>query len=270
MPVESNKAVVERFMKGPWNYERLLSFENVLADDFVFRGPWGELHGVSAFRQVIAKELEVLADKFVQIEEMVAEGDTVAARYTSWFVHHGAFLGAMPTGRTITMHGVAIHRVVDGKIVETWDAHDRLRLLRDLGSEERLADHDEAAIRGLIAKGLEAGFKNYVTSCYTDDCEMVPARGVPVRGRGEIARWVDEFPPISEWKVSELEIGGACEVAYASGRYTMMIASKPGRRVRDSGTYVEVWRRQPDNGWKIVRSMFHSNIPVATRSSANA
>lgn len=268
MTIEDNKKLVRRFLEGTWDYDKLQILRELLAEDYLFHGPWGEIRGVEAFREKIAREQEAVEGLFVRIEEIVAEGDTVTTRYTSWFTHRGSFLNAMPTGRTITMHGLSLHRVARGRVVETWDSYDRLGLLHDLGSEERLTGHDEEVLRAEIVDALQHGFENYLMNWYADEAEMVPARGEAVRGRLAIRKWVDQFPPITDWTVTDLEIGGACQMAYASGHYAMTINPEGGRKIKDSGRYLEVWRKQPDDSWKVVRSIFHSDIPVRTRAMA--
>lgn len=269
MKPEDNKQIIRRYLEGNWDYEKLQTFREVLAPDYLFHGPWGEIRGVEAFRAAIAKEQEALEGLYLKIDEMVAEGDTVAVRHTTWFTHQGTFLNAMGSGRSITMQGMSVHRIVGGKVAETWDSYDRLRLLRDLGSEERLSTHDEEVLRAEILDALQRGFTDYLTHYYADDAEMIPARGEAVRGRPMIRRWIDEFPKITEWGVTDLEVGGAGQLAYACGHYSMTIRASAKRTVHDTGHYMEVWRKQPDDAWKVVRSIFHSNLPVRTRVAAH-
>ena len=47
--------------------------------------------------------------------------------------HLGTFLGVAPTGRTVTLRGVHVDRLVDGRIAERWETVDLLSLLADLG-----------------------------------------------------------------------------------------------------------------------------------------
>lgn len=56
------------------------------------------------------------------------------SRITGTGVHTGEFLGIPPTGRRVSMSGIAIHRVQDGRIVEHWAQIDALGLLQQLGA----------------------------------------------------------------------------------------------------------------------------------------
>ena len=68
------------------------------------------------------------------LEDVIAEGDLVAARYSWRGTHKGeAFLGIPPSGKTILVRGMDFYRLRDGKIVEHWDNVDELGMLSQLG-----------------------------------------------------------------------------------------------------------------------------------------
>lgn len=56
-------------------------------------------------------------------------------RYTGRGTHRGEFLGVAPTGREVTISGVTIFRLREGRLVEGWDYYDGLGLLRHLGAD---------------------------------------------------------------------------------------------------------------------------------------
>ncbi len=53
-----------------------------------------------------------------EIHELVADGDTVAVRYTFHGTHTGEFAGIAPTGRTVSRPSAAFFKVADGKVTE--------------------------------------------------------------------------------------------------------------------------------------------------------
>jgi len=67
------------------------------------------------------------------IEDIFAAGDKVVVRIAAHGVHRGEYLGAAPTGKRVTMAGIAIYRIARGRIVEEWSQDDRLGFLRQLG-----------------------------------------------------------------------------------------------------------------------------------------
>jgi len=68
------------------------------------------------------------------LEEMVAEGDRVAARFIMRETHHGVFFGVPPTGRTINVQAMNFCRFADGQITEERGQPDLLDLLRQIGA----------------------------------------------------------------------------------------------------------------------------------------
>src|SRR6266540_2979612 len=55
-------------------------------------------------------------------------------RATAEGTHAGEFMGIPPTGKSVSMTGIAIYRIANGKIVEKWGEQDRLRMLQQLGA----------------------------------------------------------------------------------------------------------------------------------------
>ena len=69
----------------------------------------------------------------ITIDELIAEGDRVLARWTFYGVQQGDYLGLPPTNRQVSYAGINIFRVESGKIAEVWDIADRLWLWQQLG-----------------------------------------------------------------------------------------------------------------------------------------
>jgi steroid delta-isomerase-like uncharacterized protein len=69
----------------------------------------------------------------VTVEDMVAEEDKVAARFTARGIHKGAFMDLVPTGKSITVTGIEIFRIENGKIAELWGEANLLGLMQQLG-----------------------------------------------------------------------------------------------------------------------------------------
>ena len=76
------------------------------------------------------------SDSGITIEDMIAEGDKVAVDWTWTGTHIGEFMGIPPTGRHIAVKGISIHRLADGKFVESWASYDALGMMQQLTAEE--------------------------------------------------------------------------------------------------------------------------------------
>jgi predicted ester cyclase len=69
----------------------------------------------------------------VEVQDMVAEGDKVAFRWTATATHRGASLGFAATNRNVRFEGMGIIRVRRGKLIEGWNTFDQLGMLQQLG-----------------------------------------------------------------------------------------------------------------------------------------
>ncbi len=68
-----------------------------------------------------------------EVELIVAEGDLVAHRARVSGTHKGEFMGAPATGQQVDIHGMIMSRMVDGMIIEEWEAFDQLEIIKQLG-----------------------------------------------------------------------------------------------------------------------------------------
>ena len=60
------------------------------------------------------------SDMRITVEDMIAEGDRVAARVTMRGIHQGEFQGIAPTGKRVQVRAIDMFRIADAKIVEHW------------------------------------------------------------------------------------------------------------------------------------------------------
>jgi len=72
------------------------------------------------------------------VRDQIAEGDRVATHWSGEGTHQGEFMGIVPTGKRVTVRGISLYRLADGKIVEGYDAWDKLELTEQLGDTPRL------------------------------------------------------------------------------------------------------------------------------------
>jgi steroid delta-isomerase-like uncharacterized protein len=72
-------------------------------------------------------------DLNVTVDDIMAVEDRVTARFTARGIHKGEFMGLPPTGKAITMTGIEIFRIKDGKIVELWGEVNLMGLMQQLG-----------------------------------------------------------------------------------------------------------------------------------------
>jgi steroid delta-isomerase-like uncharacterized protein len=130
---EANKALLRRYIDR-YNDRAWDALKELLADDYVHHTNADELTAAQFVRGaewIIAG----IPDFRVEVEDLVAEGDRVAARYIGRGTHLASLMGESPTSRTVRLHGITVFRIVDGRIAEDWEALDYDDLYKQIGSK---------------------------------------------------------------------------------------------------------------------------------------
>ena len=90
--------------------------------------------GLEGAKAIHKATLLGMPDWHTEIEDLIAEGDKVAARIIMTGTHTGDFFGIPATGKKISFSGIYIVRIANGRIVEHWGEEDSVGLLQQLGS----------------------------------------------------------------------------------------------------------------------------------------
>ncbi|HWZ20624.1 MAG TPA: ester cyclase [Ktedonobacteraceae bacterium] len=132
---EANKALASRFYEEGWNQGNLAVFDELLASNHVLHDPGfpEAIRGLEGFKQYYASYGSAFPGNQLTVEDYIAEGDTVVSRWTGRGTHEGDLMGIAPTGKQVTVTGISIQRIANGKIVEEWSNYDMLGMLQQLG-----------------------------------------------------------------------------------------------------------------------------------------
>jgi steroid delta-isomerase-like uncharacterized protein len=133
---QTNLNAVRRFYDA-YNNKDAAILNEVIADDYVDYGhepPGRGLQGARNDQQEIARGL---ADARFDIDEMFGADDRVVVRWTVHGTHTGPFAGVPATQKKITIRGISLYRLRDGKITETRNLADLLTLFTQLGTIEQ-------------------------------------------------------------------------------------------------------------------------------------
>jgi predicted ester cyclase len=120
MPAEENKELIRRYIEattGKAKSEALL----------------GEYIADEGLRRFITTFESAFPRYELTVEDLIAEGDKVAARLVIRGTHRGEFRGAAPTGREVTFPAIIIYQIEGGKITKHWLASDTLSMAQQVG-----------------------------------------------------------------------------------------------------------------------------------------
>jgi len=116
-----NKAIARRIYEDLWNSGNL----NVADEIFV---------NAEGVKKYIATFRAAFPDIWHTVEDLIAEGDQIVARFTARGTHQGAWKGIAPTGKQVTYTGMTILQTVNGKVAKHHTEWDALRLMQQIGA----------------------------------------------------------------------------------------------------------------------------------------
>jgi steroid delta-isomerase-like uncharacterized protein len=128
-----NKEIVRRYFEGWANHGDTTVADELIATNVVLRNPPAVLHSLEEYKNGMAKFHTAFPDLRFTVEDLVAEGDKIVVRWTLHGTHLGEYQGRPPTGKTMTITGVSIFRIAEGKIQEIHVSMDRLGQAQQLG-----------------------------------------------------------------------------------------------------------------------------------------
>ncbi len=108
--------------------------DELLAVDLIDHHPFGaQGPGREGYKQVLTLFHAAFPDFQVTNDDIIAEGDRVTLRWTPRGTHQAELAGIPPTGKRVTITGIDILRIADGKVAERWAEDNSLDLMQQLG-----------------------------------------------------------------------------------------------------------------------------------------
>jgi steroid delta-isomerase-like uncharacterized protein len=134
MTPEAAKTLVSDYIERVWNNADLAALEDLCAPSFTYRLGGQPPRDRPAMEKFLEAVHVAFPDWRVEIRRLVAEGDTVVAQWQGRVTHEGVFQGIPPTGKRVSVSGVNVYTIEDGKIGREWEQMDSLGLLQQLGA----------------------------------------------------------------------------------------------------------------------------------------
>jgi steroid delta-isomerase-like uncharacterized protein len=131
---EQNKTQTRRFYQEVFNKKNLDAIDELCAPEFVDHTSMpGQGPGPKGLKDWSRQFLQAFPDLKATVEEMVAERDLVVTRLTCQGTHQGTFMGAAPTGKKVTFHGIDMVRIKNGRATDVWHQGDDAVVMMELG-----------------------------------------------------------------------------------------------------------------------------------------
>lgn len=135
MTSNANKSIMHRFVEFINTANEQLA-EELISPNAIFYVPGQPepMRGPAGYLAIIEMMRSGFPDIQWTLEDMVAEDEKVAARFTMRGTHKGAFFGVPATGKSIEVTAMNFYRFTNRQIVEEYGQPDMLGLLQQIGA----------------------------------------------------------------------------------------------------------------------------------------
>lgn len=130
------KEMSRRIFEEVWNAKNIAAIDELMAADYVHHDPQSPKFsdGREGYKQLVEHYVKAFPDCHFTIDQDIQEGDTIVTRWTVTGTHRGDLPTLPASGRTFSVTGMTVARLLDGKFVESWNNWDALGLMQQLGS----------------------------------------------------------------------------------------------------------------------------------------
>lgn len=140
MTIDQRRALIHRIANEFWNdgnVEVLIeAFAPAVVDHYAPPGLPPGRDGVVALNMAFRT---AFPDLRMNVDDIIAEEDRLAWRWSVRGTHQADLMGIPPTGNAVTVHGVSVDRFEDDRIVERWLEMDMHGLLMQIGAAPAMA-----------------------------------------------------------------------------------------------------------------------------------
>ena len=128
-----------------------------------------------------------------------------------------------------------------------------------LTSEERSAVEQAADV---YLAAMKAADWVRVAQSFSADGVRIPPNEDLHRGREAIERWLGGIEELTSYELTRDRIDGADGIAYVRGRYEITLRPQGAPApLSDQGDFLEIWRKEPDDAWRIIEAMWNTRLP---------
>jgi predicted ester cyclase len=130
---EANKTAMRQFFQRVYNEGDVKFLDELAAPNFVSHDRGNPTHDRDGVKQIAGAIKAAFPDVSFTADDVLCEGDRVAARFTMKGTQTGEFMGVPATNKPVVVTGIDIVRFENGKAVEHWHEWSGMELLQQLG-----------------------------------------------------------------------------------------------------------------------------------------
>ena len=130
-----NKAIVRRLYEEVWNKRKLEVINEIISPSHALQASniFGSSIGPEAYKRNVLLFFAGYPDLHWTIEDTIAEKDKVVACWTISGTHKGDYLGVPATNKKVSVEGITIHQITNGKIMDSYVSWDIWGMMQQLG-----------------------------------------------------------------------------------------------------------------------------------------
>jgi steroid delta-isomerase-like uncharacterized protein len=142
-----SKAIVRTLYDEVWNKRRLELVDEIISTSHALHDPnvSGSAVGPEAYKRQVTRFIMAFPDLRFSIEDIVVEKEKVAVAWSITGTHKGEFLGIAPTNKRVSVEGITISHIADGKIMDSYISWDALGMIHQLGAPPMVQVKDAVA-----------------------------------------------------------------------------------------------------------------------------
>lgn len=131
--LQRNNEIIQRYFEQWANHGETAVADELIATNVVLRNPPAVLRSLADYKKGMAGFHAAFPDLHFTIEDQIAQGDKVAVRWTLRGTQKADYQGYPASGKPMTVTGISIFRLADGKIREIHVNMDRHGMMEQLG-----------------------------------------------------------------------------------------------------------------------------------------
>ena len=134
MPTE-NKTIIRRLYEEVWNERKLEVVDELISPSHALHDPIasGSHVGPESYKRRVVELTTGFPDLCFTIEDTIAEREKFVVSWSISGTHKGVYMEIPATGRKISVEGITIHHIRNGKILDSCAVWDALGLMRQIG-----------------------------------------------------------------------------------------------------------------------------------------